>query len=621
MARDDHFRRLCATLRLVTIRHLGRLGAALFLAACVALTGAPAAHAQLEGFERIAAYDVAVEVARSGRLHVVETIDYEFTSPRHGILRKIPDRFRHDATYDRHYPISNVRVTGSPGTPLRTKLERDGGYRVIRVGDPDRTITGRHRYVITYDVDGALNRFEGHDELYWNVIGSEWLVPIERATSRITAEAAFTASNCFAGPVGSALPCGTKRLSGTDATFSHPRLFPGQAMTVVLALPPGYAAKAGPVLVERQTVRRAFTWTGAPLAAAVAALLGGLAGLVALLRRGRDLRYAGQVPGLEPAAGVDAVTEPVGPFADRAGPIEWMPPKEMSPAMMGVLLDERADILDVTATIVDLAVRGYLRIDELPRKGLFRRRDWRLTRLGSPEGDVLSAPEGEVLRAVFYGQSAIEVSELKNKFYVHLSGIRDRLYDEAVSRGWFPTRPDKVTQRWSVASFVAVLAGGGLTFLLATRTRYGLTGVAVLLVALVFRLLHRRMPYRTAKGSAALARVLGFRRYLATAEADQLRAEEKQHVFARYLPYAIVLGETEHWAKVFDDLGLPKDETMGWYGGPSGWHAGDFTDSIHDFSSAASSTLASTPSSSGSSGFGGGGSSGGGGGGGGGGSW
>ncbi len=156
--------------------------------------------------------------------------------------------------------------------------------------------------------------------------------------------------------------------------------------------------------------------------------------------------------------------------------------------------------------------------------------------------------------------------------------------------------------------------------MLARWTTYGLVGVALVVAGLTLFLFDQRMPFRTARGSAAFARALGFKRYLATAEAEQLRAEERAGVFARYLPYAIVLGETERWAKVFDDLGLEPSQYVGWYSGPSGWSSSDFGDSMDAFSSSASSTVASTPGSSGSSGFSGG-SSGGGGGGGGGGSW
>ncbi|HVE98421.1 MAG TPA: DUF2207 domain-containing protein, partial [Mycobacteriales bacterium] len=149
--------------------------AALVMLALVAgvLGPAPAAVHATQAGERVAAYTVHLTLERSGRLHVVETIDYDFgPNERHGIYRTIPVRFHHDDRYDRVYPVDNLEVTGSPGTPTDIDVTDEGGSKRIRIGDPDRTISGRHSYRIAYDVEGSVNRFTGHDELFWNAIGT-----------------------------------------------------------------------------------------------------------------------------------------------------------------------------------------------------------------------------------------------------------------------------------------------------------------------------------------------------------------------------------------------------------------------------------------------------------------
>jgi uncharacterized membrane protein len=179
-----------------------------------------------------------------------------------------------------------------------------------------------------------------------------------------------------------------------------------------------------------------------------------------------------------------------------------------------------------------------------------------------------------------------------------------------------------------VFGIVLALAGGALTWLLATRTTFGLLGLAVVASGLVLLFVAPRMPARTAKGTAALAQAKGFREYLETAEADQIRFEEGEDIFSRYLPFAIVFGVTERWAKVFQDLAASGRDiaTPSWYVG-NYYAAGAFNyyafgSAMNEFSTETSGSIAAaTPSSSGSSGFGGGGFSGGGGGGGGGGSW
>jgi uncharacterized membrane protein len=131
------------------------------------------------------------------------------------------------------------------------------------------------------------------------------------------------------------------------------------------------------------------------------------------------------------------------------------------------------------------------------------------------------------------------------------------------------------------------------------------------------------MPARTGEGSAVLARALGFKRYLSAAEAPQIRFEEGVDVFSRYLPYDIVFGEADRWAKVFQQLSTAQGATMSavpWYTGPVGWAYTDFSSSVQAFAVSTSGSISAAAASS-SSGGGGGGFSGGGMGGGGGGGW
>ncbi|HVF05709.1 MAG TPA: DUF2207 domain-containing protein [Frankiaceae bacterium] len=603
--------------------HPRRAARLLATLALLGLAGVPAPAAAQPSGERIRSYEVEIDVLPSGRLRVVETIDYSFGSQqKHGIYRYVPVRFRYDDENDRVYPFENVKVTGSPGTPVDTKVSTEGNNKVIRIGDPDRTISGDHRYVITYDVDGALNRFESHDELFWNAIGADWGVPIARVSVTVRAAARIGEVACYAGPQASRLACGAANATGTTATFTHERLFIYSGLTVVVELPAGYAAKPGPLLDERWSAAKAFERSPLALALGLAVLLFGLGAVARLAwRTGRDRRYAGLIPGLEPAAGTAVPEEPSPMFGRGATSVEFAPGADMRPALMGVLLDESADPLDVTATIVDLAVRRYLTIEELPRSGLFRRRDWVLRYLGGPAEGLL-AWESKLLWSLFPGgRTEVKVSDLKNEFHTHLKEIQEALYEDVVARGWFSRRPDKERGRWFGVGVGTVIATAVLTYLLARFTRLGLVGVAAVVPALVLLALHKRMPFRTGRGTAALDRARGFERYLATAETNQLKFEEQEGIFARYLPYAVVLGETERWARAFGDLGAKAQQELYWYSGPSGFSTGDFTDSVSSFSTMTAGTIASTPGSSGGSGFGGGGSVGGGGGGGGGGSW
>ena len=110
---------------------------------------------------------------------------YDFGSnARHGIQRDLVRSERYDDDNDRRYEIDVLSVSASEGTPDALQLSDEGPFRRIRIGDPDRTITGQHTYTIDYTVGGAMLPFSDHDELYWDVIGHEWGVPIEPRASR-----------------------------------------------------------------------------------------------------------------------------------------------------------------------------------------------------------------------------------------------------------------------------------------------------------------------------------------------------------------------------------------------------------------------------------------------------
>ncbi len=598
-----------------------RVGAALAVVGWLLLVGAAPAGADVG--ESITSYDVTLTVHADGTLGVSEAIAYDFgPNERHGILRSIPTRVPFDQDNDRVYDLGDVRVTSATGAPTEVDRSSSGGTTTLRVGNPDKTVSGRQDYLISYTVDGALNAFTDHDELYWNAIGIEWAVPISSASVEVVTPQPATQQACFAGPSGSSLPCGSAAATGDRVTFGQPAgLGAYDALTVVVGLPKGSVTATGPHLAERPTLRRSLTPTALTGTLAGLILLPGLAGLGWLVAtRGRDRRYAGLTPGLTSPEG--SPDEPV-PLVNRgAVAVQFQPPVGLRPGQIGTLLDEEANVVDVTATIVDLAVRGHLRIVELERAHRFSSRDWRLEKLAGGTGELLGY-ERKLYDGLFETGDQVLISALKKKFAARMSAVQTALYQDVTEAGWFRGRPDKVRSAWRVLGIVLAGGGGWLSFTLVSRLHWAPVGIAVTLVGLAALLAAGRMPARTAKGSAVLAQARGFREYVRTAEAEQLRFEEGADIFSRYLPYAVVFGETDRWVRVFGPLAAAAGSTsaVGWYAGPNGWDPTNFGQSMNGFTSAASSSLAAaTQSSSGGSGFSGG-SSGGGGGGGGGGSW
>jgi uncharacterized membrane protein YgcG len=590
-----------------------------------------AVPASADGAEHITSYDVTLTVRANGDLRVVEKIAYDFgTNQRHGIFRAVPTKVPYDNENFRLYPFSDLHVTSPDGAPTDVSRSEDAGVTTLRIGDPDKTVSGRHSYVLTYTVGGSLNVFSDRVELYWNAIGAEWAAPIDSAAVHVVAPAEIQQQVCFAGVTGGTQPCTSSKASGdaTKVDFSQAGgLSPYSAFTIAVALPRDSVRFAGPILQERWSLKKALTpttLTGGLTAAIVLLGVGTVLYLVGTL--GRDRRFAGLTPGLLPPVGATESEEPV-PLVSRAPvAVAFAPPEGLRPGQIGTLLDERANVIDVTATIVDLAVRGFLRIDELERPHWFSSRDWQLVKLRQEE-DGLLPYEKELFRGLFHKGPEVLLSSLKKTFAPRLAKVQTKLYEDVTKAGWFRGRPDQVRARWTVAGFALTIGAAALAFWLFRLLHWAPVAIALLLVGFALLGAARRMPSRTARGTAVLMQARGFREYIHTAEANQLRYEEGADIFSRYLPYAIVFGDAERWVRVFGPLSAGAAAATGsgvspvWYTGPNGWDTSHFSDSLTGFTSSAASTIAaSTPSSSGGSGFSGG-SSGGGGGGGGGGSW
>jgi hypothetical protein len=574
--------------------------------------------------ERITAYNVEIRIEPGGSLRITEDIAYDFgNTDRHGIFRDIPTTLRFSDTQNRIYHLQDVDVSASEGTPDEFEIEDvEGGITRIRIGDPDRTVSREHRYRIDYRVEGALNVFESHDELFWNAIGTDWSVPIEQAhvivrvLPRLTDEASVRIA-CYAGRTGSALACDAAQMQDTAvAAFSHAGLDPFEGMSVVVGLPKGTVPERLPILEDRWTIQRAFS-RGVPQVLLALVALGGV--VWAMVRyvwpAGRDMRWRGAPVNV--VFGGQEGEQRVPLFEGGAYAIEYTPPEGLRPGQVGTLLDEVAHPLDVTASIIDLASRGHLRIEEIPKEGWFGKPDWLLARIATPrDKSTVLEYEQLLLDGLFEAGDEVTLSSLKQKFATRLGRVQDALYKDAVDRGWFTSSPQQTRRRWLTVGVGALVASAAMVFVAAKWTTFALVPTPLVLGSLALLGMHSRMPSRTAQGTAALRRTLGFRQFIETAETRRAEFAEKAVLFYEYLPFAIVFGAVDRWAEAFEGLAMV---APGWYGSAHGFTTAHFADSMDGFATTTSGTLTSTPGGSGSSGFGG--SSGGGGGGGGGGSW
>ncbi|MDO8107077.1 DUF2207 domain-containing protein [Isoptericola sp. b441] len=617
--------------RTLTAAALG--GGALLAGAGVLLAGAAPAAADAQ--DVITSLQEAITLDADGTAHVVIDLTMDFgSSPNHGPYLTYVVKQKYDDTQDRVFRFAHITASSSDA-PAAVDVQEDGGWKQIRIGDPDQTITGSHTYRLSYDVQGWVNPAGyafptgvlPHDELFLNVIGASWDVPLQDVAVSVSGPADVADAACYAAPQGSKDACDAATVDGRTATYEQASLARGEPLTIVAAWPAGTFDTA-PILQERWSPARAFTLTPVTGTAAGVVGIGGLALVIARVRRrGRDRAYLGLTPGLAPAPGQEAA---IG--ARRKAPIsvQFTPPPQVHPGQLGTLIDEHADVRDVTATIIDLAVRGYLRIEQVgPPDARDRDRDWRLVRTDKPDGDLVDY-EHRLLAALFAGRADVLLSELRTTFASSLARVQSLLYEDVTTRGWFSGNPRHVRARWVSAGIALTVVAVGITALLAARTHWGLVGLPLVLVGVVVAVVSGAAPARTAQGTAVLAQTEGFRRYLATAEADQLRFEEGEDLFSRYLPFAVAFGLTERWTRIFAELAARGVDVPvpTWYVGAWGYYgfwagASAFERDLTGFTTTMDTAIsAPTPGSSGGSGFSsGGGFSGGGVGGGGGGSW
>jgi uncharacterized membrane protein YgcG len=582
------------------------------IAAVWAVTGSSAAAQADEGWV-ITSFQSDINIASDSTLTVKEDVRVDFGNlQKHGIFRTIPLRYRYDDSHDRYYNLSVMSVTDG-SRPVDFVVSTASDNEVIKIGNPGVLVTGKQRYVITYTVAGAMNSFSDRDELFWNIDGALWPVPKLGVGATVHLPSpAFQKAACYQGPPGSRETC--HHVAGADlVSFSSTRqLGSGEEMSGVVALSKGAVKVPAPFLEDRARTSLSDWFVISPLTVGLfLVLLAAGTGFVAWMwwLHGRDREYLTQY------YLTNDPREHTEPLVDRQPVVvEFGPPGNLRPAQLGLILDQIADPKDVTATIVDLAVRGHVAIVESPNKA-----DWTLTWRGSSAAD-LSAYEKTIIDGLFTGRNQVALSTLKGTFAPSLKTAEGQIYDDAMSRRLFTSRPDMAQGGWLVLGLVVIIAGLFLTRTLAITIGWALVGLAVVLTGILLMVAAKYMPQRTAAGRDLLQHTLGFRLYMTTAEKYRQQFAAKAEIFTQLLPYAIVFGCVTMWAKAFE--GIDTSTGNNWYVGAGPFQAALLASSLQSMNANISSAISFSPPSSGSSsGFGGGGFSGGGGGGGGGGSW
>jgi hypothetical protein len=473
--------------------------------------------------------NIALKLERDGSLSVTEQV---FVQARKTMTRRAPLRIKAGDDQDRVFSIRDVKVTGN-GT---AKVE----------GDEFVMALGEGATSVTYKVDGTVTDVEGHQAVRWQV-ASGWDTKIRSLRASFIAPDQPESIVCLAGALGTNSPC---RSALTDSSqvlrVVQDGLPQGQRIDLTVTLPGGtVGANARFDDIAAANAFALTTASGVGLGALVLLLIGGF--VLLWLARGRDAR---------------ALAADVGPvellMTGAGGHVAFASPDGVLPGEVGTVVDERVDVADVTATVVDLAVRNYLSIREAGQD------DWFLVRRNPPDS-ALTDYERAVYQALLGDAGEVSLSGSRGR--VDLTAVRDAMYTDVVSRDWFARRPDHDRSLWSMVGVLLAVVGAAATVVLALTVGHALLGLALVVGGLGLALGARMMPARTKRGSVLVQQVRGLLNYLRTTEASAIPPADREMVLSRSLPYAVVLGEVEGWVRRFTDLDTAADGTPGiyWY--------------------------------------------------------
>lgn len=547
----------------------------------IALLFGAASMVQAQDQEVIRSFDARAHLAQDRTVTIEEKIAYDFGSgTRHGIFRMIPEIYdRNGGSYRLRLHVDGVRMDGAV---VPYTVQPSGRYVEIKIGDPNRVVHGLHTYMIRYATDRSINDFADHTEWYWNVTGTDWPVTIEKASVLVEAPSS-TRRQCFVGAFGvQEGACGwLEQADGVRVTATRV-LPPYEGMTVVFAFPQGsFVTRSGWWYLMQFFADN--IWLGLPIVTFF--LMWAI-----WYRWGKEPRGRGTIIP------------------------QYEEPRALPPGLQLALLSQRLPSRAVTATILDLARRGYLKIKWDGEDAS----DVVFIQEKKADGGV-HAFEKEILAGLF-GPTRVIVrpSELRETFYEAIEKSRHAAFGELQAYKWLLRDPVFARSLWMfLAIGVAVI---GIAFFNA----YPVQLLALLMSAFIIAAFGWQMPQMTKEGAVVCEEIEGFKLFLSVTEEKRLAfsdaPDRKPEQFARFLPAAVAFGVEKMWARQFADMMVPPPSYID--GAWNGWNAMQMANAMNDLHHSSATGLYTAPSSAGSggSGFSGGG-SGGGFGGGGGGSW
>ncbi|WP_296702907.1 DUF2207 domain-containing protein [Algoriphagus sp.] len=543
-----------------------------------------------QGFT-VNSYSVDITLSKEGFFDVIEKYDLFFEVPKHGIYRDIQTKYDFQTAEGivekREIEITNIEVPNYKFEKSSKFEQRLSGNAQIKIGDSDFTIEGQQQYEIRYRVHNAFIHEEDQIQFYWNLKPMNWDPGFQNIEFKIRVPENINLVQgdyfIYSGALGNTETSKDFVSDFSNGIYSGKSLddfisYSGESVTVLLKFPANSIKEIKPFWPFWSNYGWLF-----------------VLGIV----------YIGFYRVWKKHGKDDRVTTTT----------SYYPPKGMDPAMVGFLIDDSGDNVDLISLIPYWASKGYLKIEEIDKKGWFAKDDIKLIKQNTIEED---APEyqKQLFLGLFskYGtHDEVLISSLKDKFYTTMGKAREALKKDA--QIYYVNKSRKI-KNWTIGALILLL------FVLTPILLFTwgiLAAISSVFTCVFLLIMSQFMIKKNKEGNQILTELKGFKSFIKVAEENKLKMllKDDPTYFESTMSYALAFGLFDKWAKKFDALHIPPPT---WYTSTSGRMItmNHFSQSFSSTISSAQSTMVSSPSSSGSSG---GGSSGGGFGGGGGGSW
>ncbi len=522
----------------------------------LALLSASAVNAQDKTL-RWDRYDVNLTVQGNGDIAVEETEEITFTSGSfHFGYRAIP--------LGRVEKITDVEILERRGDRLVAYKASPSNDEYTFTTDIDSdnnlvlywyfpyTQNSTHTYIIRYVVKGGLRIYDDGDQVWWKAVPPDRNFPVTASQVKVTLPTTFNPDQLKFESYGA--DATGYIANGSTVIFTANNIAGGEELEVRVQFPHGVVQAQPPAWQAADDAQRAAVEKWGPvfdlgfLALGILLFFGGpLAVYLLWYTRGRDA----------PAGAVsDYISEP---------------PSDLRPGVVGTLIDEKADMEDILATLVDLAQRGAIHIEEVNNPGFFGIGSGRDFIYHLRDATVAQKPyEKTLLSKIFGASSQRKLSDLREQFYTVLPTLKNELYDELVQAGYFPSSPDKTRKLYMGlgVAFAILSAVFGFFLLMLTGLYSGMAicpTISLVITGIGLIFVGRHMPRKTRAGAEEAARWQAFKRYLQNIEkyGDLDEAKEK---FDKFLPFAIAFGIEKNYLRQFEKI--PNMTAPAWYGPP-----------------------------------------------------